>query len=197
MATAWPKRGISIRKQWLKKSQLASNHTVHPPASVLITNLNQCVDLLSKLPQRRMCTQRDLVSNFYFSYPHGGEIPPRQLVPTWFGRNYGSQKWFGFPPWATCLLAFPCLPRISGSLNTLYPRNICIQGEEISRSSDHWELSVLSVCKQDTGAVTVPYCFTHIFGQLRSGMLPGGLDCHGMTQEQSQEARGTVKNISI
>lgn len=163
---------------------------------MLISNLNQCADLLSQLPQRRIRTQRDLVSNFHFSYPHGEEIPPGQCIPTWFRRIMVAKNGLAFHPGVHAFLPSLTSQDLCFPPHSL-PKEYLHLKRGISKSSDLWELCVSSVCKQDAGAVRVPYCFTYIFGQLRSGMLPGGPDCHGMTQEQSQEARGTVKNISI
>lgn len=134
---------------------------------------------------------RDLGANCHFSYPHGGEIHPGQLIPAWFGRMIAKNGLvFHSGPHAS-LPSLPIPTQYLCSLLHSLRKEYLHLGRGIRRSSGLWEAQCFVwVCKRDMGASGVPPHYLLwsllILEQPRSGLLPGGLATHGMAQEPSQ-----------
>lgn len=134
-----------------------------------------------------------------------GEIPPRQLVPTWFGRIKAANNRWAFHPVVHASVPLPpptqdlCSPRQSLSKEGLHRRSWS------SRNSDLWELCVFPVCKQDVGAALMPHCYLlwnlPVLGAAEvrpAAWRPGQLqDCPGTVTRPKEQLKASLSNSHL
>lgn len=87
MATSLPTGEILLLDTDSEKKisfPLTMLHISLSPSMLVTTSIKVWIPFLSIL--REGCAPRGgLLGNFHYPHPHGAEIPPRQLVPTYVG----------------------------------------------------------------------------------------------------------------